>query len=460
MWAIILVISALAIYILYESASPTLLEGFRVPIRSDMQEASAEERGYTRDPRYAAQFADVQGSGVAGDFCRAVFKKSDPDSLRIACALALREGMNTLEFHSRSKKQGFRFGPDDYWRHKTQRMDYCRILRDEEHGPTSWASFCAVTTKSGIGPAEEHDVDPPAFIKKLLTAYEGIMTWYRWQEDGLDITDSTELSLIGRAQVPTMSKPIKTRGLQLNRYPAAAREAGEQAPPLRDLVQFGEKGTLHLDQDVKPSTIRAIAFWIFWDLFEKEAAVLYCSAADGKNRVWLGVDGSGPLPAPMKDVQIGPAQELTPEQMQRLGKPCVEEVPLYATRPSETPHAVKHEIHVEKTASWIFEIWDESQRIMRIKAPHGATIGKWQHVVVTTADSTTWWPTWQIWLDGVKVTEQAEGRMIPALFLTNNRIGENVRGCLQDFRIYREPMTEDKIKEAMAWSSRLLHPTP
>jgi hypothetical protein len=458
MWSVILVISVLAIYILYETAGPTLVEGFRVPIRSDMQEASAEGRGYSRDPRYAAQFADVQGTGVAGDFCRAVSKKGDPDSLRIACALALREGMDTLEFHSKSKKEGFRFSRDDYWRHGPKQMDYCRILRNEVTG--AWASFCAVTTKSGIGPKEEQDATPPPYIAQLLTAYEGILAWYRFQEDGLDTTGATELSLVGRAQLPTMIKPVKTRGLQLNRYPAAAKVAGEKAPPLHDLLRFGEKGTLHLDQDVKPSTIRAISFWIFWDQFEKDASVLYCSTADGKNRVWIGVDGSGPSPSPMKDVQIGPAQEITPQQLQNLGDPRVEEVPLYAMKHQKDPHGIKHELDTEKTASWIFEIWDESQRIMRIKAPFGAKIGQWQHVTVTTTDSTTWWPTWQIWLDGVMVTEQPEGRMIPALFLTNNRIGENVRGCLQDFRIYREPMPAAKIKEAMDWSSRLLHPTP
>jgi hypothetical protein len=256
---------------------------------------------------------------------------------------------------------------------------------------------------------------------------------------------------------------VKTRGLQLNRYPPAAKDAGETAPPIRDMVRFGEKGTLHLDQDVKPDTIRAIAFWIYWDQFEKGAAVLHCSTEGDKNRVWLGVDGSGPGPAQMKDVQIGAAQELTPQDVMRLGSPRVEEVPLYASSRQHrgpNPHAVNHDLQQEKTATWIFEIWDERQRIMRLRGPHGAKIGQWQHVVVTTTDNTPAFPTWQLWLDGVMTTEQRDGRMIPALFLTNNRIGENVRGCIQDFRIYRDPMSAEKIKEAMAWSSRLLHPTP
>jgi hypothetical protein len=453
MWTVLLIISILAVYVIYETTGPTMVEGFRVPVRSDMKEASSEERGYTRDARYAAQLADVQGAGVAGDFCRAVSKKEDPDSLRIACALALREGMDTLEFHSRSKKEGFRFSRDDYWR-SGKRMDYCRILRDQETG--GWGSFCALTTRSGIGPKEELDTAPPPYIQRLLTAYEGILAWYRWQEDGLDTTGATSLSLVGKPELPTMIKPVKTRGLQLNRYPAAAAEAGEKAPPLRDLVRFGEKGTLHLDQDVKPGTIRAISFWIFWDQFEKDAAVLHCSTQDDKNRVWIGVDGSGPSPSPIGPRLIAAAQELTSEELQSLGSPRVEEVPLYT---DSIGHSVKHELQREKTASWVFEIWDERQRIMRIKAPFGAVVGKWQHVAITTTEAGTGWPTWQIWLDGVvAVTE--EGRMIPALFLTNNRIGENVRGCLQDFRIYREPMGEDKIKEAMAWSGRLLHPTP
>ena len=457
MWTVILVLSIVAIYILYEAAPPSMAEGF-IPIRSEAKET--EERGYDRDQRYAAQFADVQGHGVAGDFCRVVSKQGDPDSLRVACALALREGMDTLEFRSRSKKEGFRFSRDDYWAEGTsKRMNYCRILRDDETG--GWAPLCAKTTRSGIGPSEEHDPSPPPAIQRLLRAYEGILAWYRWQDDGLDITGNTQTAFVGKPKIPDQLKPVKTRGLQLNRYPVASQEAGEPAPPIRDLIRFGEKSTMHLDQDVKPTTIRAIAFWVFWDQFEKDAAILHCSTADDKNRVWIGVDGSGPgLPGFPGLSESTAAQELRPDELQSLGSPRVEEVPLYATQHQRSPHAVKHDLVHEKTATWVFEIWDERQRIMRIKAPLGAKRGVWQHVTITTKDSTTWWPTWQIWLDGALVTEQSEGRMIPALFLTNNRIGENVRGCLQDFRIYREPMTVDKIKEAMAWSSRLLHPSP
>jgi hypothetical protein len=469
MWAAVLVISVLAIYVLYETVGPTMIEGFFIPRRSDIGPSDEskevkEESGYDRDLRYTSQYADVQGNGVAGDFCRVVSKSNDPDSLRVACALALREGMDTLEFRSKSKREGFRFSRDDYWRDVTgnKRMDYCRILRDQDQETGGWDSFCALTTRSGIGPKEVHDPSPPAAIRRLLTAYEGILAWYRWQDDGIDTTGNTQVALVGRPEIPSLLRPMKTRGLQLNRYPAATAATGEAAPPIRDMVRFGEKGTLHLDQDVKPDTIRAIAFWIFWDQFEKGAAVLHCSTEDDKNRVWLGVDGSGPGPAPMKDVQIGAAQELTPQDLQRLGSPRVEEVPLWATqRPQKPdPHSVTGDLERQKTATWIFEIWDERQRIMRLRGPQGAKIGQWQHVVVTTTDNTPGFPTWQLWLDGVMTTEQPDGRLIPALFLTNNRIGENVRGCIQDFRIYRDPMSAEKIKEAMDWSGRLLHPTP
>jgi hypothetical protein len=65
-----------------------------------------------------------------------------------------------------------------------------------------------------------------------------------------------------------------------------------------------------------------------------------------------------------------------------------------------------------------------------------------------------------MWINGSRVAEKVEGRSIPAIALANNVIGKNMRGCLQDFRVYRAPMTEKKIRNAMEWSKPLLHPMP
>ena len=116
---------------------------------------------------------------------------------------------------------------------------------------------------------------------------------------------------------------------------------------------------------------------------------------------------------------------------------------------------------LEQSGAYVFEIWDEEARLMRLAGPAGGVnAGQWQHVVVTTVDSTTWWPTWRMYVDGALVAEKRDGRMSPAMELTQNYIGRGVRGCLQDFRVYREPMTETKIEAAMDWCRPLLHPTP
>ena len=114
-----------------------------------------------------------------------------------------------------------------------------------------------------------------------------------------------------------------------------------------------------------------------------------------------------------------------------------------------------------KSATYVFEIWDEEQRIMRLESPMGAAVvGQWQHVVVTTTDDTAWWPEWQMWIDGVLVASRTDGRLSPALELSQNFIGRGVRGCLQDFRIYKAHLSPERVKATMSFSKDKLHPLP
>jgi hypothetical protein len=116
---------------------------------------------------------------------------------------------------------------------------------------------------------------------------------------------------------------------------------------------------------------------------------------------------------------------------------------------------------VSKGATYFFEIWDREQRIMRLDGPMGAAkVGEWQHVAVTVTDATAWWPTWQMWINGALVGEKSDGRLSPAIELKENYIGKNVRGCMQDFRMYSTPLTPDKLKATIAWAKPRLHPMP
>lgn len=327
-------------------------------------------------------------------------------------------------------------------------MDYCRILKDEESG--EWFSGCAVASHDGFKKQEERDANPPLAIQGLLEAYEGIMVWFRWQDDRDDYAQNAALTVHGAPVWPTLLKPEVTRGLQLNRWPQASQDAGEPAPPLRDFLRWGETGTFELHQAIQPRQLRAIAFWVWWDGFEKEALIVECknpSKSVGKmDRIALGVEGGGPDLPGIREAK--PAQELRPDVIQSIGQ--ITE-PAYGLRPL-TP---------SKESTYFFEIWDQEQRIMRLTAPMGsAKTGEWQHVAVTTTDATAWWPTWQFWINGALVAERTDGRLSPAMDLKENYIGQNVRGCIQDFRMYSTPFIPAKLQSAIAWGKPKLHPLP
>jgi hypothetical protein len=413
-------------------------------LRSDIgyaRDGWTEESSYERDLRYSESFADVQGFGVAADFCRAVQLRNDPDSLRMACALGRRDGFDTMEYRSRSRGEGFQWSRDDYWRSSYDqggRMDYCRIVKDDMTG--EWYSSCAIAGRNGFNVAEERDTSPPPQIRQLLEAYEGAITWYRLFDDAEDYTQSTVLEFHGRPEVPTLLKADVSRGLQFNRV-------ADQ--PLRDYMRWGAPGTLAMDQSRQ---IRAVSFWVFLDTLEGKPRIIDCGNNGGKHdRVWIGVEGGdSDLPAAVETVpEVQASQEVRPDVALALSNPV---------EPLHTSKALP--LTKKSSATWVFEIWDGEQRIMRLDGPHTARTNQWQHIVVTTTDNSTWWPTWQLWIDGNVVANRVEGRTIPAATLTENYLGRGIRGCIQDFRVYTTPMAADKIAAARRWMIPRLHPSP
>jgi len=450
-WAAILVLVLLAGYILNETMSFT--EGF-TPQRADIGYAAdgwKEETGWDRDLRYSETFVDIQGLGVATDFCRAITKTNKPTTLHMSCALGRRDGMNTMEYNSPTVAQGFRFSRDDYWRSNKHRMDYCRILRNV--ATEEWEPICAIAGPDGFKKEEIIDDQPPNSIQRLLEAYEGALVWFRWVDDTFDYIENAGFTKKGSTVFPTMLKPVVSRGLQLNRWPKAAQDAGIQAPPLEDYLIWGEKGTHELHQTIPPRQIRAITFWIWWDAIEKNARILdsYNPSQHGvgkNDRFVLGVDGGGTEYHPASPMK--PAREAHPAVVQAIGQ---------LTEPASS---LSPPPRLSTTGTYFLEIWDEQNRIMRLDGPmDSARIGKWQHVVfTTTSTSEEWWPTWQLWIDGALAGEKKDGRLSPAMTLATNYFGKDVRGCIQDFRIYRTAMTPAKIHTAIEWGKKMLHPLP
>jgi hypothetical protein len=376
-----------------------------------------------------------------------VRKTNDPDSLHIACALGTRDGMDTMEYRSRTKRQGFRFSRDDYWRANSERsgrQDYCRIIKDAVTG--EFHTTCAIAGRDGFKAKEERDTNPPAAIRELLEAYDGIQAWWRWRDDMEDYAQNAAFTVHGRPELPQTLGQTVSRGLQLNR--------GSTKAVASDYLRWGEKGTLSLDQDIAPRQIRAICFWVYWDALEKKARVFESSNGGKKDLMWLGIEGGGAdLPPAVTNAAI-PAQEFSPQSVLAIGQ--LTEPALAAATQGAPP-----QLPLSQSARYVFEIWDEEQRLMRLASPMGSVVpGVWQHVVVTTTDTESWWPTWQMWIDGVLVATRTDGRLSTAMSLTQNVIGRNVRGCLQDFRVYRKPLTAERIAAAIAWSRPHLHPSP
>jgi hypothetical protein len=459
-WSALIVIALLVGIVASNIGGPNI-EGFTAPRRSDIgfaEDGWVEEGGWSRDLRYKEQFVDIQGLGPV-DFCRAVSKKGNPGSLQIACALGRRDGMDTMEYRSHTVKEGLRMSRDDYWKATDNgggRMDYCRILKDEDTG--HWYSSCLVAGRTAFKKQEVRDTNPPPYIKGLLDQYHGIMTWWRWTDDREDYAQDAAIEVHGTPTFPELLNPTVSRGLQLNRWPQAAQAAGE--PPAhtepRDYLRWGEKGTLHLDQTIQPRQLRALSFWIYWDAFEKGATVF--EASNGrKDRIWLGIQGpSRDGPVPTQRVAT-PASEIPPATLQAIGQMTEPARPLEQLHPNQRLPVNPH----SQSATYVFEIWDEEQRIMRLESPMGAAVtGEWQHVVVTTTDDTAWWPEWQMWINGVLVASRTDGRLSPALQLTQNFIGRGLRGCLQDFRIYKAHLGPERVKAAMSFSKDKLHPLP
>jgi len=423
-WITLIILGLLVGYVVSETIGSKMVEGFTTALAS-----SDDESGWTRDMRYTGSYANVQGLGVAGDFCRAVYKEKQKDSLRIRCSLA-RGGF----LESPTIGSGFRLSRDDYWKSVTDsgKTDYCRILKDPD--TEKWIATCAITGSHGIGPREARDTSPPPYIKSLLAAYRDCITWYRWRDDAEDYTKTTVLAPEGSPKFPTDLNPIKTRGLQLNRWPQASQDAGMPASQIQDSVIWGEPETLQLSN---PTQIKAVSLWVWLDTLDGR---IFEWSNNGKDLVFLGVD-TVTVPLNPMPIQQPQALEVRPDHylvQKKLVEPekCI--------------------LGQEKTSSFIFEIWDQDQRLVSMRAP--AQQHAWQHVVITTTDSTSWWPTWTLWVNGTLITKKVDGRSIPALSLANNVIGKNMRGCIQDFRVYTRPLTE--VQETMAFSQPFLHPLP
>ena len=146
-WIIGIACILLLFAVLYEMFRSRAIEGFNSDMPADDKQTffgdyypkrtdivpgqTVEPAGWIRDLRYTSQYVDVQGIGMKNDFCRVIMRQDDPGSMIMACALAGTDGASSAEYSTLTKRAGFRFSRDDYFRNVSsdKRDDYCRIVK-------------------------------------------------------------------------------------------------------------------------------------------------------------------------------------------------------------------------------------------------------------------------------------------------------------------------------------------
>ena len=447
---------------------------------------TVEDGGWVRDLRYKEEYVDVQRVGFKNDLCRVVMRRGDPGSMIMACALAGGDGTPARGYKTRSKAEGFKFGRDDYFREVNGdlRDDYCRIVKTSMAPDDAWQSLCAPAELAGFGSKEINDSEPPPEIIDMLWFYEGLMAWYRFKDDMLDYADNTFLSLAGGLKIDEDPTRTKTDGLRINEVPASLMDS---PGPAEQFIRLAENKELELDRKFELRQMRAFSVWVNFDIFTNNARIFDFGNGAGHDNVFVGIEGRGNDVGPSKKKATLTAQPLDEDAVcnrkaarevapSLFMKETAANVELYecpGPEPIDPAVIKKEEEEVEvtvKRANLLFEIWDKEQRKMRIKVVDAIQERKWHHIVFTTVD-TAFRPTWEVYIDGLKVFTKEEGHLPQTGLVAKNYIGrsnwegaagqgeykdERFRGSMFDLRFYRTPMSEAKIMKTLEWGENLI----
>lgn len=452
------------------------------PRRGDIGpgDASAEEEaGYIRNIRYFQGHVDVQRLGVDHDFCRLVGAGAGAagagaaakEDLQLACALAGTDGLSSVSFATEKQSQGFRISRDDYMRDVTGdgRADYCRILKT---GERQWEALCREATDTGFAKKDTVDPDPPKTIKELLNFYNGCLWWFRFADDMVDYCDQLAISHAGGVSMDEADvKRIQDMdtcnidGLELN---------GKQ------FMRIGEKKTLEFGDKIRMRGVRAFSLWVKFDEFTNNTHIFDFGNGAGKDNVWLGItkpaeETAADLAPSMCESTVpawpsGPQApvEQTPQEYMKTSDANVDEYECTGGAKESQFEAGKARGLPKKRADMIYEVWDKTQRVMRIKVPNAFELGRWTHVAITAKDTKSFRPDINVWIDGRVMFSKEAGFLPQTDYMSRNYIGKSnwsdvisqysdkdelFKGRIFDFRAYAEPID---VAPIYAWGKRLL----
>lgn len=470
--------------------TPRLFEGFTtltdvvrstIPRRYDitLENPGSEEPGYYRDLRYYAGYTDVQRLGISNDFCRMV-QQGRTGPTYFACALAGTENLDPYSYRTPSTVEGFQLSRDDY----ISNSSYCRVLRASDG---TWQSFCNPATLTGFQSSLVRDPSPPDAIRRILTYYNGILMWFRFHDDMLDYAKNAKVFASGKIEIdetpsrrdnPPTTGEAMTHGLEFN--------------GVDQYLRIGEDLQLSFGTHIPLSTVRTISFWVKWNAFSNWAHIFDFGDGGNKNSFWCGIESrgnpgidnggdvqpisDGPLLATQDNEICKPAPhapEVRPQDLMRTSAANVDAFacPLPDWAADKDGKPIKITESRPPTANFIFEIWDQEQRKMRIKIDDFYTLNKWTQVTITTTSSDSQRPTWRIYRNGIMIYEHEGGWLAQTNMTTHNYIGrsndedpgstwqdktERFNGSLYDFRLYQIPISQPFIEDIVSWGHEAL----
>lgn len=446
-----------------------------VPRRGDIGPDS-EQGGYKQDPRYFRGYVDVQRLGVDHDFCRMLDTQGEKF---FACALAGTENLTAVSFRTPSTKNGFRISRDDYMRdiEGKGRAAYCRILKGRRG---QYEPQCNRALDTEFDSEMIVDTDPPFETQMLLRFYEGCVFWYRFYDDMLDYVENTKLMKAGGLQVNEKPKPEITEALKFN--------------GIDQFLRIGDSPELELGYTVPLRSLRAIMVWVYFDEFTNNAHILDFGDGPGKNNIVLGIIGRGDafitdaatLRPPLlcgEDTTVPKAPSgaqrpdvVSPQELLRTTDANVDEFDCmgFEGNPRRLPPSRIQDKVVKgpkNKATLLYEIWDNQQRVMRLRVPSIIPLKKWTHIAVTAKSDDAFRPDIGIYVNGEQVFLEPSGFLPQASTATNCYIGKSnwasatsqyenkdelFKGKLFDLRGYKTPLSEKVLQESFDWGKKKL----
>ncbi len=449
-----------------------------LPKRGDVGEFD-EERGWRRDDRFFADWADIQRLGVKNDFCRMVEPEnsSDPKEAFFACALAGTENLSGTEFRTEKVGDGFKRSRDDYMNDitKSGRQDYCRILKNSDG---SFQPMCRRALDRKFGKKDVIDSNPPKTIKTMLDFYDGIIMWLRMRDDLVDYAGNLLVSTTGDLTIDETPKLSTTEGLKFNGS--------------NQFLRLGENHSMEFGDNLSLRSMRAVSLWVYFDEFTNNAHIFDFGSGPGNNNIFLGIVGRGNPSIDMNEIRKSlcentstipdapsgaqPVPEMSPQKLMKTTSANVDEFecPDSEVSPRKLKHPFTRAVPANGdavTTDLIYEIWDGQQRKMRIKIPNAVKLKTWTHIAITAANMDAFRPDINVYVNGCFALKFPNGFLPQSSFTTHNYIGKSnwtnvtsqyenrdelFKGAIFDFRVYNTMMGLQKIQDTVRWGSKLL----